>query len=248
MPRPCKRRRVCALPGCRRFVSAQEEGGEPLVLTVDEYEAVRLMDLVGLTQEEAAGRMGVARATVQAIYGSARRKLALFLAGGRELRIAGGQYELCPGPQAGAGCPHCMKKRSEQGMKIAVTYENGQVFQHFGKTQQFKVYTVEDGKVAAAQVVDTNGTGHGALAGFLRDLGVETLICGGIGGGAQTALRQAGVEFYGGVSGSADQAVEALLGGTLAYQPNVMCSHHGEGHTCGHGEGHACGGHGCHQG
>ena len=76
-------------------------------------------------------------------------------------------------------------------MKIAVTYENGQVFQHFGHTAQFKLYEVENGAVTAAQVVDTNGSGHGALAGLLAQQGVDCLICGGIGGGAQMALAQA---------------------------------------------------------
>ena len=95
-------------------------------------------------------------------------------------------------------------------MKIAVTYENGQVFQHFGHTEQFKLYDVEDGKIVREAVVGTNGSGHGALAGFLTLNGVDALICGGIGGGAQTALAEAGIKLYGGVSGDADAAVNAL--------------------------------------
>ena len=138
-------------------------------------------------------------------------------------------------------------------MKIAVTYENGQIFQHFGHTAQFKVYEVEDNKIVSSAVVDTLGSGHGALAGFLQALGVSTLICGGIGGGAQVALRQAGIQLYGGVSGDADQAVNALLDGSLLFNPNVMCNHHGEHHHeggcgehgCGSHENHTCGGH-CH--
>ena len=130
-------------------------------------------------------------------------------------------------------------------MRIAVTYQNGMIFQHFGHTEQFKVYEVEDGKIIASQVVDTNGSGHGALAGVLNVLQVDILICGGIGGGAQMALASAGIRLFGGVSGSADAAVEALLSGTLAYQPNIRCNHHdhhGEGHTCGD---HGCGSHNC---
>ena len=100
-------------------------------------------------------------------------------------------------------------------MKIAVTYENGQVFQHFGHTEQFKVYDVQNGAVVSSQIVDTNGTGHGALAGFLKSLGVEALICGGIGGGARAALAEAGVTLYPGASGAADDQVAALLAGTL---------------------------------
>ena len=106
-------------------------------------------------------------------------------------------------------------------MKIAVTYENGEIFQHFGHTAEFKIYEVADGKVVNAEVVDTNGSGHGALAGFLVQHGVDTLICGGIGGGAQNALAQAGIRLFGGVSGSADDAVNALLAGNLGYDPDV---------------------------
>lgn len=126
-------------------------------------------------------------------------------------------------------------------MKIAVTFENGEVFQHFGRTEQFKLYDVEDGKVISSEVVGTGGQGHGALAGVLRAFGVDTLICGGIGGGAQNALQESGIQFYGGVQGSADKAVETLLAGQLAYNPDIRCDHHG------HGEAHhECGHHGCH--
>ena len=127
-------------------------------------------------------------------------------------------------------------------MKIAVTYENGMIFQHFGHTEFFKVYDVQDGKIVSAEVVSTNGSGHGALASVLNALQAEVLICGGIGGGAQAALNTAGIKFYGGVSGNADAAVESLIAGTLAYNPCVQCSHHGDHH---HGEGHSCGSHGC---
>ena len=127
-------------------------------------------------------------------------------------------------------------------MKIAVTHENGQIFQHFGHTAEFKLYEVENGNIVSAKVYDTNGRGHGALSAFLKDLGAELLICGGIGGGAQMALAEAGIALRGGVSGSCDKAVEALLAGKLAYNPAVKCDHHGEHH---HGEGHTCGSHGC---
>ena len=136
-------------------------------------------------------------------------------------------------------------------MKIAVTYENGQIFQHFGHTAQFKLYEVEDGKIVNAEVVDTNGSGHGALAGLLSSLNADVLICGGIGGGAQMALAQAGIKLFGGVNGNADEAVEAFLANSLNYDPEAKCDHHdhhhGEGHTCGdHGCGSNCGSHGCH--
>ena len=127
-------------------------------------------------------------------------------------------------------------------MKIAVTYCDGEIFQHFGHTQQFKVYEVEDGKILSASIVNTLGSGHGALAGVLSALKVDALICGGIGGGAQMALANAGIRLYGGVSGSADAAAQALAEGRLEFNPDVRCNHHGEHH---HEEGHTCGDHGC---
>ena len=128
-------------------------------------------------------------------------------------------------------------------MRIAVTYENGEIFQHFGHTEEMKLYEVENNTVLSSQVLSTNGSGHGALAGFLRAHNVDVLICGGIGGGAQTALAEAGIKLYGGCRGSADQAVENLLNNTLMYNPNVQCSHHDGDHDCGHD----CGSHGDHE-
>ena len=118
-------------------------------------------------------------------------------------------------------------------MKIAVTYENGEIFQHFGHTAQFKLYEVENGSIVSSEVVDTNGSGHGALAGLLSVLKADVLICGGIGGGAQMALAQAGIKLFGGVSGDADEAVEAFVSGNLDYNPNAKCDHHEHHHAIG---------------
>lgn len=126
-------------------------------------------------------------------------------------------------------------------MKIAVTYDNGEVFQHFGHSEQFKIYETDSNSILSSQVVDTNGSGHGALAGFLKGHGIEVLICGGIGGGARTALAEAGITLYPGTKGSADEQVKALLAGNLNYQPDTVCEHHDHAH----GTGHTCGEHGC---
>lgn len=137
-------------------------------------------------------------------------------------------------------------------MKIAVTYENGQIFQHFGHTEQFKLYTVEDGNITSSEIIDTNGSGHGALAGLLADLGANVLICGGIGGCAIAALAEANIKLYPGICGDADAAVSAFISGNLAYNPDARCNHHGEhhheGHECDshHHEEHGCGEHSCH--
>ena len=129
-------------------------------------------------------------------------------------------------------------------MKIAVTYENGQIFQHFGHCEAFKLYEVNDKQICSAEVIPTEGCGHGALAGFLKAHNVDTLICGGIGGGARSALFEAGILLYPGASGDADENVRALLAGTLSYDPDTTCHHHEEGHSCGE---HSCGeGHSCH--
>lgn len=123
-------------------------------------------------------------------------------------------------------------------MKIAVTYENGNVFQHFGHTEQFKIYRIEDGKIADSEIVSAVGSGHGALAGFLKGRQVDALICGGIGGGARQALAESNIDLYPGVTGSADESIAAFLVNALPYDPDATCSHH-------HGEEHSCGGHSC---
>lgn len=131
-------------------------------------------------------------------------------------------------------------------MRIAVTYDNGEVFQHFGHSEFFKVYEVEDGKVVSSEVVGSDGQGHGALAGLLAGKGIDVLICGGIGGGAVNALTAAGIELCAGQSGNTDEVVEKYLKGELE-STGANCDHHGEGHECGHhehGEGHECG---CHE-
>ncbi|MBO5383216.1 MAG: NifB/NifX family molybdenum-iron cluster-binding protein [Ruminococcus sp.] len=127
-------------------------------------------------------------------------------------------------------------------MRIAVTYEFGQVFQHFGHTKQFKIYDIEDGAVKNEDIIPTNGSGHGALADLLAANKVDVLICRGIGGGAKTALSEVGIKLYGGISGSVDTAVNNFLAGTLEYNPDVKCSHHDHEHESGS---HSCGSHGC---
>lgn len=251
MPRPRKCRKVCHFPETLAFDPIGEiVQTPPVFLTIDEYETIRLIDKEGFSQEQCSEHMKVARTTVQQIYTSARQKLANALVDGRPIRIEGGDYQLCKGDDAFCESENCFKRKinqtftqrkGEHTMRIAVTYDNGQIFQHFGHTEYFKVYDIEDGKIVSSKVVDTNGSGHGALAGVLNALNADILICGGIGGGAQMALASAGIKLYGGVSGDADSAVEAFLAGGLNYNPNVQCNHHGEHHH----HGGSCGEHGC---
>ncbi len=250
MSRPVKCRRVCHYPQTVLFSptdSAAEK--EPVVLNVDEYETLRLIDKEGYGQEKCAVFMKVARTTVQRIYENARKKVADCIVDGRPLRIEGGDFRICNGQSTDCGYG-CYKQvyyeqykieKGEKIMRIAVTYENGEIFQHFGHTEQFKIYDVEDGKIVSSAVVDTNGNGHGALAGVLTALNADVLICGGIGGGAQSALAAADIKLYGGVSGSADEAVASFIDGNLNFNPDVRCNHHNEHH----GDGHTCGENGC---
>lgn len=125
-------------------------------------------------------------------------------------------------------------------MRIAVTYDNGSVFQHFGHTEEFKIYEVEGKEIKSSKVISSDGQGHGALAGLLGGKDIDVLICGGIGGGAHQALMEQGIEICAGAEGDADEAVKAYLNGELI-NSGVNCDHHGEGHSChDHGEGHSC--------
>lgn len=259
MPRPQRCRRICEEPSYSSFCPKGIHTGDIVTLSMDEFEAIRLVDLEGKTHEQCAKQMDISRTTVTEIYENARYKLADCIVNGKQLTIGGGNYRFCDGSAAavcGKRCHRCAPgeknyvifQKGEDSMRIAVTYENGLIFQHFGHTEQFKFYDIENDAIVSEQVVGTNGSGHGAIAGFLSANKVDALICGGIGGGAQMALADAGIKLYGGVTGSADAAVNALLAGTLGYNPDVRCSHHDHehgtgGHTCGE---HGCGNHGCH--
>ncbi|MBQ9611028.1 MAG: DUF134 domain-containing protein [Lachnospiraceae bacterium] len=239
MPRPLRCRRIEQLPVYRSFSPDDTTATDNVLMTVDEFEALRLLDNEGLTQEACASRMNIARTTVTAIYDSARKKVADALVNGKRLLITGGHFEYKP-----VDIKLAIKEKGTDTMRIAVTYENGEIFQHFGHTEQFKLYDVEDGKIVNEQIVDTNGSGHGALAGFLQAAKADALICGGIGMGAQMALADAGIKLYGGVQGSADEAARALAEGNLEYDPDARCDHHGHHHDgeCGHEH---CGEHNC---
>ena len=230
MPRPVRCRRIERLPVYRSFSPDDAAAAESVRMTVDEFEALRLLDNEGLTQEACAVRMNIARTTVTAIYDSARKKVADVLVHGKRLLITGGCCEYKP-----VEIDQDIMEKGSTCMRIAVTYENGEVFQHFGHTEQFKLYDAENGHIRGEQLVSASGSGHGALAGFLQAAKVDALICGGIGMGAQMALSEAGIALYAGVQGSADAAAKALAEGKLEYDANARCDHH-EHHDgdCGH--------------
>ncbi len=244
MPRPIKCRRVCCLPKCTSFVPTHSQSGStetncPIILSVDEYETIRIINYEGKNQEYCATQMEVSRTTVTAIYMTAREKIAKSLVEGRTLFIQGGNFKECPIACCCRNNPSFSNK--EVHMKLAITYKDGSVFQHFGHTEFFKIYTIEQGQIVSSEIVPTNGSGHGALADFLQNLGVTSLICGGIGGGAKEALAEKNIVIYGGVTGNADEKATDLLAGKLVFNPDVMCSHHDHEHE----EGHTCGNHSC---
>lgn len=256
MARPKKKRLVCCEPAYDVFSPAGIPSDTPVTLTLDEYETIRLIEYENLTQEQCAERMGVARTTITAIHESARYKIADCLVNGRELHVRGGHYSFCAGNQNQCDC-YCPKKRQvtprtlqEKGveeMRIAIPYENGNIFQHFGHTAEFKIYDIQNNEIAQTQILSSGESGHGALADLLSHGGVDVLICGGIGGGAQNALAAAGIQLYGGVQGSADEAATAFAHDALSYDPRARCDHHDHGghsdEPCGS---HGCGSHSCH--
>jgi predicted DNA-binding protein (UPF0251 family)/predicted Fe-Mo cluster-binding NifX family protein len=247
MPRPQKKRRISGLPQYNEFSSEDSTDQDAVYLSLDEYETIRLIDDSRLKQEECAAQMQISRTSVTAIYDSARHKIAEALIHGKKLYITGGSYSV-----NSCGCrrrKHCCdmaetKEKGENEMRLAVTYENGEIFQHFGRTPSFKIYDIKDGNILESVVISNNGTGHGALAGILSMAQVDALICGGMGMGAQYALSDAGIRVFAGVSGNADEAVKSFLNGTLSYTQEANCDHHEEGEGCGCGE-HEEGGCGC---
>lgn len=254
MARPRRCRRVCAEPACQGFSPRGAESPSTVVLTVDEYEAVRLVDYEKRTHEQCAAQMEISRTTVTEIYERARFKISDSLVNGKALAISGGDYRVCRGERTrgcGQSCPwareaeRSMNGKGEVSMRIAVPYDGGMVFQHFGHTEQMKLYDVENGQIVREQLADTAGSGHGALAGFLSGLEVDVVICGGIGGGARDALAQAGIRLCGGASGDAGGAVRAFLAGELEDRPDARCGHHDHEHHghCGEDR-HGCGGNG----
>ena len=243
MARPIQRRVIESIPEYKSFHTDGIPSGSEVVLSTDEFEVIRLIDKHRLSQEEAAKEMGVSRATIASIYQRAREKIALLIVDGRSLTIKGGAFVIKESNKESKTYNE-INDKGDGIMRIAVTYDNGRIFQHFGRTEEFKVYDVEDGVIKSSTVINTNGQGHGALIGVLESIGADILICGGIGGGAQSGVAAMGIELYGGIDGEADEAVKAYLEGKLEQNSNANCNHHHheESHNCSHG---GCGGH-CH--
>ena len=117
-------------------------------------------------------------------------------------------------------------------MRIAIPFYQGLIFQHFGHARQFKIYEIEAHQILMEMIVEPEEGGHAAIADFLASMDVRVVICGNIGEGAMHALQDAGILFYGGVTGMADDAITALVSGALAYDPSIKCERHHD-HGCG---------------
>jgi predicted Fe-Mo cluster-binding NifX family protein/predicted DNA-binding protein (UPF0251 family) len=224
-------------PTARVFTPTVDEpraelGG--IILFLEEWEALRLVDYAGMEQTQAALSMGISRQSVQMLVSSARTKIARAVVEGLPLQIIGEQEQNT----------HTTLRYEERTskMKIAVTTQHTEVFPHFGRTPEFYLVTAEDGKITEEKIIAAPAEGHGALVGFLVSQGVDTLICGGIGGGAINGLRSSGIKVYAGASGSVKEQVLSLLSGQLPQEGEANCDHHGEhGHEHEHDHGHGQG-------
>lgn len=218
MPRPSKPKIIGKKPQYTHFTG--ENNHLKVVLSVEEYETIRLIDYLDYSQDECAKQMQISRSSVVSLYNNARKKIARFLLEGCALNIEGGHYKI-------------EENKGEKIMKVAVTCVEGQVFQHFGHCPSFLVCTIEEGKIVSTSMLNTLGTGCGALAGFLKNHHIDVVICGGIGAGAKNHITAAGMTILPGASGDALAQVESYIAGTLNYDPNTECDHHHEdGHDC----------------
>ena len=225
MPRPKKCRKVCHFPRALAFLPAEStDEKNAIVLTVDEYESLRLIDREGLSQELCGEHMQIARTTVQLIYTAARKKLADALVEGRALLIDGGDYRLCQGDGSFQGCSQCFKRglleqyprpSGADTLRVAVAMEQDTVARHFACAEEFRLYDIRAGKLVACHTVDAGSDDYAVIIGVLGALETDALICGAMGDGARAALDGNSVRLYANVSGDADLAVEHLLAGTL---------------------------------
>ena len=239
MPRPIRLKTIRVMPQALTFAASEAQNLEDkpsITLNLEEWECLRLVDYQGIDQEEAAKSLDVSRQLLQMLLRSARQKVARALVEVLPLCIRDGHYKYTD------NVGELKINRSEE-MKIAVTCFQDAVFAHFGRTPEFAIYLVEDGKIVKEERLAAPAEGHGALAGFLKTQNVNTLICGGIGGGAINALRAAGIKVFTGASGKVREQAESLLAGQLPQLGDANCDHSGHEHDHDHGHEAGCGQH-----
>ncbi len=235
MPKPSRCRRVCSEPAFKTFHPGCDRKADPVTLFVDEYETIRLVDFYKMTHEQCAKQMLISRTTVTEIYEKARFKIADAIVNGKPIVITGGHYRLCRECNSGICWRHCQGKgchfdkktlEGDEIMRIAIPVKHEDIYQHFGMAAAFKIYTVESHQVVNTEIVETAGRGHGAMLSVLLANEVNCLICGGIGEGAIQGVSQAGIELVVGISGKADEALNAYLAGGLESNTQAACSKH----------------------
>jgi predicted DNA-binding protein (UPF0251 family)/predicted Fe-Mo cluster-binding NifX family protein len=227
MPRPQKGRRVCSHPRSRCFMPAEQALNEQVVLRLDELESIRLLDLVGMSQDATGEQMLIGRATVQRIYEDARRKIADALVNGKSILIEGGNIEYCDNTECLEN-QFIINKGENSNMKIAIPVMGTEIFGHFGHAPQFRLVTIENMVVQKTDIIEAPEHQHGVLPGFLFDLGVDTVIASTLGQGAIDRFNRLRVVIYSGLNGDVDEAIRKVLSGEV--EPNAQaCGHHHEG-------------------
>ena len=227
MARPVKNRIIQSIPTSEGFVPVGYDNHKEydrVIMTVDEYETIRLIDYSGENPETCAESMGISRSTVTNIYDSARKKISDALINEKILLIEGGNYDI-----SDENCKIGSIK-SDKKITVAVPYRDGEIVQHFGQCDTFKFYHIVHNNLESSEIVSASGYGHGTLVTFLKERKINVLICGGIGAGAQNFLAEDNITFFAGVKGSADQAVSDLLAGSLSYSTNATCEN--QEHSC----------------
>lgn len=220
MPRPSRTRRIFECPQYLEFAPVDDASHDIVTLTMDEYEVIYLVDYEHQTHVECAKCMDISRTTVTEIYERARFKIADSIVNGKRILIAGGNYRISDVEES--ACykskrfnPHAnelIEEKAEDTMRIAVTIaKDGSIFQHFGRSEEFKIYDIKEKRIVNSLVISTNGVSHGALVGFLMEAHVDVLICGGLGRGARVALNESGVELYPGIKGNVDDVIQLYL-------------------------------------
>ena len=230
MARPVKNRIIQSIPTCEGFVPIgfdYKKDYERVIMTVDEYEAIRLIDLEGENQELCAESMGISRSTVTNIYDSARKKIADAFINEKILLIEGGNYDINIANRKTASI-----SKLDENLIVAVPCFKDDIFQHFGQCETFRFYKISKGKITGCCDITAESYGHGTLVTFLKNHDTDILICGGIGGGAQKFLTQEKIRFYPGIRGRCDDAVKKLLSGTLEYNTNASCDNHNDSCKC----------------
>ena len=239
MPRPRKCRKVCCLPDNDGFVPVR--GGEeltPIVLNVDEYEAIRLIDREGFSQEQCGEYMRIARTTVQQIYAAARKKLADALVEGLPQRIEGGDFQLCDGNEDYCGCGGCRRHRrgcvqqnimEDRKMRIAIPLdENKQdVCIVLARAPYFLFW--EDGKdtILENPAAQAHGGAGIQAAQFLVDNGVNVLITVRCGQNAADVFKAAGMKIYKSANKAAADDLTAFEDGKLSELTEFHGGFHG---------------------